>query len=410
MPAIEKPLSEITKSDLQRLVDLGIQEGKEIEYKEYLDLSTDANNHKATFVGEATSFANARGGDLIVGLPEEDGKPSKVAGIPLEKGIDQALEQWNSVLRRQTDPTLPTAAFDIDAIPVEEDRAVVVVRVEQSWRAPHRVALNDRFYGRSPSGKVRLDTGELRRRFRQSEQRAEQAQKFRADRIAKIQARNTPVPLQEGPVLTLHVVPFTAFTPGEEINVEQASVLNKGAPRLLGTRPEGEIERHTLEGLVTCVLDPADEQPAYTLTFRSGAIEAVATELFQSPTGSHERPSIDGSGLRTSLEATLPRFCRFLLRQDVRPPFAVFLTVIGANGYTVQRRSGKRESRHALDRDVAQLPEQVIERIDDPDPEPRTFSSEPGVRPSVGEPYSNVIDTLMDFIWQAVGQNGEPGR
>jgi hypothetical protein len=88
----------------------------------------------------------------------------------------------------------------------------------------------------------------------------------------------------------------------------------------------------------------------------------------------------------------------------------VFLTVIGANGYTVQRRSGKRESRHALDRDVAQLPEQVIERIGDPDPEPRTFSSEPGVRPSVEEPYSNVIDALMDFIWQAVGQNGEPGR
>ena len=410
MPAIEKPLSEITVSDLQELVELGIQEGREIEYKEYLDLSTDENDHKATFIGEVTSFANSQGGDLIVGLPDNDGTPSKVTGIPLDKGIDHTLEQWASVLRRQTDPSLPTAAFDIEAIPVEDDRAVVIVRTERSWRAPHRVALNDRFYGRSPSGKVRLDTGELRRRFRESEQRAEQAQEFRAERIASIQARETPVPLQKGPVLALHVVPFTAFTPGEEIDVEQASVLKKGAPRLLGPRPEGNVERHTLEGLVTCVLDPNDEQPAYTLTFRSGAIEAVVTELFQSTTETHERPSINGTGLRTTLEATLPRFCRFLLRQDVRPPFAVFLTIIGAAGYTVQHRSRTGGSRHALDRDVAQLPEQVIERIDDPDPEPRSFSSEPGVRPSVDEPYSDVIDALMDPLWQAVGRSGEPGR
>jgi hypothetical protein len=341
MPAIKKPLSEITITDLQELIELGVQESKEIEYKEYLDLSTDANNHKSKFVGEVTSFANAQGGDLIVGLPDDDGTPSKVAGIPLDKGIDHTLEQWASVLRRQTDPSLPTAAFDIEAIPVEDEQAVVITRIERIWRAPHRVALNDRFYGRSPSGKVRLDTGELRRRFRESEQRSEQAQEFCADRIARIQARETPVPLLDGPILALHVVPFTAFTPGEEIDVEQASVLKKGAPRLLGPRPEGKRERHTLEGLVTCILDPEDEQPAYTLTFRSGAIEAVVTELFQSTTDTHNRPSIQGSELRNALEATLPRFCRFLIRQDVRPPFAVFLTVIGATGYTVQHRSGK---------------------------------------------------------------------
>lgn len=407
MPVIDKPLEDIEISDLQELIELGVQEGKEIEYKKFMDISTDANDHKETFVGEVTSFANTQGGDLIVGLPDDDGTPQKVAGFPLTDGIDTTLERWSNVIRRQTDPTLPTAAYDIEAIPTENDRAVVIVRVERSWRSPHRVALNDRFYGRSPSGKVRLDAGELRRRFRESEQRQEQVQEFRAERVAEIQAGETPVPIQDGPVVSLHVVPFSSFDFETEIDVSQATVLHKGAPRLFGPKPQGSTERYTIDGLVTCMNEPTQEQPAYTLTFRSGAIEAVAVDMFHPPSSSYDYPYLDSSRLRTSLEATLPRFCRFLLRQDVYPPFAVFLTVIGASEYTVQQRQGS-GGRYLFDREVAQLPVEVIEQVPNPNPEPLTFSSEPGVHPSADEPYDTLIDNLMDSLWQAIGQSGEP--
>ena len=132
MTAIEKSLSEIETDDLEELVELNVQEGKGIEYKEYLDLSDDENDHKAKFVDEVTSFANDQGGDLLVGVPDDDGAPKGAGGFPLEKSADDTINKWQSVIRRHTDPTLPAAAFDIRAISTEDNRAVIIVRVERS--------------------------------------------------------------------------------------------------------------------------------------------------------------------------------------------------------------------------------------------------------------------------------------
>jgi len=46
MTATEKPFSEIKVIDPEKLVELEIPEGKEIEYNEFLDLFTDADDHE----------------------------------------------------------------------------------------------------------------------------------------------------------------------------------------------------------------------------------------------------------------------------------------------------------------------------------------------------------------------------
>ena len=46
MTATEKPLSEIKVSDPEKPIGLEISEGKEIEYNEFLDLFTDADDHE----------------------------------------------------------------------------------------------------------------------------------------------------------------------------------------------------------------------------------------------------------------------------------------------------------------------------------------------------------------------------
>jgi hypothetical protein len=46
MTATEKPFSEIKVIDPEKLVELEIPEGKEIEYNEFLDLFTDVDDHE----------------------------------------------------------------------------------------------------------------------------------------------------------------------------------------------------------------------------------------------------------------------------------------------------------------------------------------------------------------------------
>ena len=73
-----KPLAEIDESDLQTLVDNGVREGKEIEYKEALTLFSP--EQKQEFLNDVSSFANANGGLQFYGIRESKDD----AGVPLE--------------------------------------------------------------------------------------------------------------------------------------------------------------------------------------------------------------------------------------------------------------------------------------------------------------------------------------
>ena len=73
---INKPLSQITMGDLLNLVAEGTQESKTLEYNWLLPQSTDKD--KKEFLADASSFANATGGDLIFDIAASDGRPADI--------------------------------------------------------------------------------------------------------------------------------------------------------------------------------------------------------------------------------------------------------------------------------------------------------------------------------------------
>ncbi len=81
MPLDTKRVTELVESDLLELISNGIEEGREIDY-----IGTDGD--KKEFLADVSSFANASGGHLVVGVAEEDGRP--VAIKPL------ALPSWET--------------------------------------------------------------------------------------------------------------------------------------------------------------------------------------------------------------------------------------------------------------------------------------------------------------------------
>jgi predicted HTH transcriptional regulator len=79
MAIANKPLSSITESDLLDLIANQVAEGKMIDYK--LTLPGNSDDEKREFLADVSSFANTVGGHLILGVDENQGIASNLAGI-----------------------------------------------------------------------------------------------------------------------------------------------------------------------------------------------------------------------------------------------------------------------------------------------------------------------------------------
>ncbi|MFZ1101582.1 MAG: ATP-binding protein, partial [Hyphomicrobiaceae bacterium] len=199
---IPKAIRDITPADLQGLIKNSVREGKTIEYKRQLPGPRDED--KREFLADASSFANASGGDLLFGLEAKDGAPTKLVGVD-GANLDSDIQRLENLLRSGLEPRLPHC--DIVAVELGGSRSVVLLRIPQSWSAPHRVIFREhsKFYGRNSAGKYPLDVGEIRIAFTASEALGERIRRFREERLAKIVSRATPVPVVENlPTVVLH--------------------------------------------------------------------------------------------------------------------------------------------------------------------------------------------------------------
>jgi len=378
---IEKSLEEISFDDIQQLIDDDVQEGKEIEYKEFLDL--DKQKHKETLLGEVTSFANAHGGDLIIGVPDDQGTPQHIGGIPVQN-LDSTLERWSNTIRRGADPKLQPSLFDIKEFHVENDRYVFIIRITNSWNPLHRVTYNNRFYDRGPSGKFPLDTDEIRRRMLEAERFADDLREFRDERDAAFESNDTPLPVFDGPKLLLHLVPVSAFSPGQNIDRKTAGVMYKNRPQILSESADsgGFTDSYTVDSVIVHQGGYGEELYEYVRTFSSGIIEMYTAWPFEPL--NEETTVLDAGMVTDALEATLPTQFRYLKSQDIDPPIYACMSILDAEGYNVDAGFTRRQ-RIGLDSPV-QLPEVLIESYD--------------------APLDEVCDQLLEYLYNADGQAG----
>ena len=131
-------LSEITETDLQRLIDNKVIESRQLEYKR--DLTINQSSEKKEFLADVSSFANSTGGDLIIGIEadSETGEPTEITGIELEN-IDSEILKIESLIRDGISPRVWD--LRIQPIAISDNRTVLIIRIPNSWISPHRVDL-----------------------------------------------------------------------------------------------------------------------------------------------------------------------------------------------------------------------------------------------------------------------------
>ena len=360
---LPRRIEEIGEEDLKVLVTNQVIESKVIEYKR--SLPGNSLDEKKKFLANVCSFANTAGGDLILGITEDrdSGIPKSVNGVDIPN-VDKEKNRLSSLIRDGIEPRI--WGVDIHPVQLLNSKTTLVVRITNSWNSPQRVSLrgSNKFYARHASGKYEMDVGELRVAFTLSETVAENIRRFREDRVSKVIAGDTPVPLLGSARIVLHLVSMGAFDPGRNYEIQTKPPL---AQEMNPINLSTQYERYNFDGLLHASSTAERGIYGYVQLFRNGMVEAVDGSLIE-PNG--KVLIIPGLAFERQLINSTREYLHVLEGLNIEPPILLFLTLIGVKGYSIAfvapDRIGVPVSGiiDTIERDLLLIPEIVIESYD----------------------------------------------
>lgn len=366
---IPKRFEDITFADIQALKDNSVKEGKTIEYKK--EIPSNADSDKGKFLAGVSAFANTVGGDFIIGVETSKGVPAALDGVVISD-IDAEKLRLEQIIQNGLEPRLPKV--NIENIQSNDGRNFFIIRVDRSWLSPHKVKINNQFYGRNSAGKYPMDVSELRTAFMLTEQLSERIKSFHNERVRKIKENDElPLKLIEGGKLIFHLIPLSAFTTPNELNISK--IYEKNLSPFVA---QGWNRRINLDGVVNYSTTSDNENYSYTQVFRNGCIESVF--VFRSR--NDELETIPIKYYEEQLIRTIREYLQFLADLTIEPPIYLFLTFVNIKLYIFitgdLRFDGK-----CSDRNDLLFPEIIIDSFD--------------VNPEES------LRQLFDMIWNAFG-------
>jgi Putative DNA-binding domain len=318
---LPKNVSDVSLADVQTLCDNHVLESRLLDFK--AEAIGRGDRDKRDFLADVCAFANASGGDLILGVQTKDGAADKICGIDVPNP-DEEKQFLVNVVRDGLEPRI--SGLDTKWLSMEGKRGVMVVRVHRSWSVPHRVTfLKDmKFYVRNPAGKHPMSVDELRQAFNFSATVAERMRAFRDERVqiigAQPGAQQLPFDVQSGPKIAVLIVPLSAMVDPLDLPVK------KGQTGIV--RPILEIAcayEYYFEGMAAITRDKPPS--AYALMFRTGAVEFV-TPIGEPPA----RPNVSPYKIERAVFVAWNQFIDFAKSFGVDPPIWLFATLIDVGG------------------------------------------------------------------------------
>lgn len=127
MPFFGKPIKQLVFQDLEELVQSGAQENVRLEFKL-------ADPGKDNYLKKLSSFANANGGYLVLGMKEgADNKAEELTGVSALPSFEAQITSWCT--QEIYPPLMPVVSNPIE-VPSKGTFAYVIY-IEESELAPH---------------------------------------------------------------------------------------------------------------------------------------------------------------------------------------------------------------------------------------------------------------------------------
>lgn len=379
--------SQLTPADLESLADDQVAESRFVEYKSKLPGPTDDN--KREFLADISAFANAVGGWVFYGIEESQGLPTSIPGLP-GANLDAEILRLEQMLSRGVEPRIP--GISMAPVPMANGERVLSVRILRSWAGPHMVTFggSSRFFSRNNGGKYQLDVHELRQAFGAAEAATARLKAFRTERLGRIVADETPVPLARRARVVLHVLPVAVPRSLAAADLQALkSAWDALAP--LGEMFAGRFEFNFDGALVTQAQAPAEPRQNYLQIFRDGSLESASIEVFYEL--GDGRKVLGGQAFENQVRSAVRRFMALAGRLSIEPPFVVGLSLFGVLGYRLHGGESLAPIGHLtdpFDRDNLVLPEIWVE--------------------SATSNVSELLADSFDVIWNAAGQPSSPFR
>jgi hypothetical protein len=384
VPLSSIPVGSISEVNLQGLIDDQVSEGgRRIEFKKEVGKR---DEDKREFLADVSSFANAAGGDILIGVEENAGVADALTGIASDE-VDAEVLRLENAIRDGVDPRIP--GLSIQPVPIQGgQRAILVARVPRSWAAPHMVTFrgHSRFYSRNSAGKYPLDVSEIRAAFGASESVRTRVTNFRLERLGRITANDGPVRLLDEPKTVLHVIPMTVSDPAVQYDV--MGLTDYSSPHFRPFTGSGWSNRINFEGALAFAHGDNRGAQSYTQVFRSGAIEGAEGFMLRRRDGQRGH-LIPSTAFEAALIEALDRYIHLAADVGVTPPYAVGLSLLGVRGLEMGVNARLlSDGLVPIDRDDLILPEVLVD--------------------DRGLQAQSILRPLIDAIWNSVGWRGSP--
>jgi hypothetical protein len=165
-----------------------------------------------------------------------------------------------------------------------------------------------------------MSVDELRRAFVLSASVADRIRAFREERLSAY--GSPPFAVQAGPRIEVLMVPMSAFVDALDLDIR---VERRADDVVWPISPTSSTSQYCLEGVATMAPGPRPE--AYSLMFRIGAVECVASILSHNPS----RKTINFQLIEDIVFESWRRFKVFAKAFAIEPPVSVFATLISVN-------------------------------------------------------------------------------